>query len=116
MATDKTRTITLTGRPPVKIRESEWPVIAQADDSDDHVHPHQANRTWWIIVRRHADGRAIVYGGHESNWQGSRDRRAGNLLVAGENIADAIYRVVESLSANRIMAEDCIAGLPAEEI
>lgn len=73
MSTDttapKTRTITLTDRPPVKIHEDQWPVIAMgsAYDDDSSQPGNSPNREWTrqIRVRRHEDGRVIVYGVYE---------------------------------------------------
>ena len=83
-----TRTITLSNRQPVKIDEDNWPVIA---DAKDYVHDGQvecqANRksTWWIKVRQHKDGRAIVYAGYsyDTNWQGARslEHKHGDYLA-----------------------------------
>ena len=61
----KTLTITLTDRPPVKIIDADWPVIAHGSyDRHDGQVESEANRIWSlsIRVRRHADGRLIVYG------------------------------------------------------
>lgn len=131
-----TRTITLTGRPPVKIEEDHWPIVASAKSKDwDNTHECQANRTWnwWITVRQHEDGRAIVYAGYSysSQWQTERDyyHRAGRLLGAGSNdvdICDAIRRVCTEMAAAEAdadhtarwnsLAAECIADMPAEEL
>jgi hypothetical protein len=131
-----TRTITLTGRPPVKINEASWPVIAEASDKEfDNQYECQANQVseWSVRVRQHADGRAIVYARYsfESNFQNSRDYNAkrGILMPAGTShtaICDAIREVCDEISgaecggedANRwpTLAADCIADMPAEEL
>lgn len=110
----KTRTITLTDRPPVKINEAEWPVIAKGDWHEGRI-AAQANRSGWLRVRRHADGRAIVYGAYSTQWGGERDRRGGELLDKDADVAAAINRVAESVNAEECAA-DCIADLPPEEI
>jgi hypothetical protein len=118
-STPKQRTITLTGRPPVKIREDQWPVIARADWHDGGEHPSRANRSAFLRVRQHADGRALVYGGTSTNWQGERDLKAGALLTPSADIPAAIRRVAESLGhdgQHSALVQDCIADLPAEEI
>lgn len=129
----KTRTITLTGRRPVRIREDEWPIVAEGSyEWWDNAHRSQANRSVeiWLRVRQHADGRAIVYGGYDymTRWQGEegRDVRAGVLLEPGDDLVRVIARVGDQL-ADRIAGErgadrlqdvidECIADLPAEEI
>jgi hypothetical protein len=122
------RTITLSDRPPVRIDEDTWPVVGKADDKEwDNTYECQANQIWkWFLrVRQHDDGRAVVYAGydHSSNWQGSRDThcRHGQLLPAGSDM-DAICRAIKAVAArmdgehwDRI-AEECIADLPAEEL
>lgn len=131
-----TRTITLTGRPPVTIDESKWPLIASASDKDhDNQYEFQANRLrkWWIGVRQHADGRALVYGkySYTSRWEGERDRsyRAGVLLPKSSGldaICEAIGRVANDISTSGhdgdddmrwpTLAAECIADLPAETL
>lgn len=129
----KTRTITLTGRAPVKIVEAEWPVIAQGSyrDHDGQVEC-QANRTWKIEfrVRKHADGRAIVYAtyDHDTHFQNEacETNRVGVMIAAGDDIPAAISQVSAQLhlrvaddtqrrNINRAEA-DCVADLPAEVI
>jgi len=130
------RIITLTDRPPVKIREDEWPVIAHGVYSDhDNEFESQANRKWRcnVRVRQHADGRAIVYGiyDYDTAWRGERGfaAKSGALLGAGANLVDAINDVGRDLTNTALEANhegfvahiseavrDCIADLPAEEI
>lgn len=136
------RTITLTGRPPIKIDEDNWPTIASAADSEhDGQVECQANRksSWWIKVRQHEDGRAIVYAGYTytSNWQGARcyEAKRGVLLAIGEGegarpsdqqICDAIREVCEDIAGAEhhdgdearwpTLAAECIADMPAEEL
>jgi hypothetical protein len=124
----KTRTITLSDRPPVKIVEEEWPIIASAKYWDTQ-HESQANRTWSLRVRQHQqDGRTIVYGIRSTRFQGERGAAAGELLTPPEGaqikddewyvwdeIPAAIKRVAARCGCERI-ADDCIADLPAVEI
>jgi len=104
----------LTGRPPVTIEEDLWPVIASAKQWDNQ-YECQANRTWHLIVRQHADGRSLVYGVYTTQYQGERGARAGELIGAGDDIAAAVHRVAEACGCESI-AEECIADLPAVEI
>ncbi len=114
-AETKTRTITLTGRPPVKIREDEWPIVASAK-AWDNQYEFQANRTWRLTVRQHADGRAIVYGVCTSQWEGEHERRGGEILDAGADLAAAIVRVGADTQMPENIVRDCIANLPAEDL
>ena len=128
-------TITLTGRPPVKIKKEDWPVIAQASDNDRHGaqignEPNKED-TWTLKVRQHEDGRTIVYGtySYDTHYQGDslHDIRGGELLDPNCDVVEAIQRVASDL-ADRLNAEDlpgntfarlahqCIADLPAVEI
>jgi len=128
-----TRTITLTGRPSVKISEDDWPIVASVSERDwDGEHRCQANITWdwWIMVRQHTDGRVVVYGGYDfsTEYQGDRDyrARAGVYLDQPGTICQAIRDVCRELASAesdsdytarwRTMAARCIADLPAEEI
>lgn len=130
------RTITLTGRPPVKIDEDNWPVIASAaDEEHDGLVRCQANRlsNWSVKVRQHDDGRAIVYAtyGYSSNWQGARGYSAkrGVMLPAdcsAQDICNAIGSVCEDVAGAECdgddaarwttLAAECIADMPAEEL
>lgn len=124
----KTRTITLTDRAPVKIREEEWPEIAGAKDWDN-THESQTNRRWQLRVRQNReDGRTIVYGTYSSQWQSERGLAAGELLdpptgsvidpehwIVWDEIPAAIKRVAANCGCDRI-ADECIADLPAQEI
>ena len=114
---DKTRTITLTGRPPVTIKESAWPKIAGGRVHDGGEFDHQANRSGTLIVRQHADGRAIVYGIYVTCWQNERNKRAGELLDAGADLPAAIYRVADAIGYGETeLAESTIADLPPVEL
>ena len=137
-------TITLTGRPPVKIKKEDWPIYASADqDWHDGQIEAQANVTmhWAIKVRLHrAQKKAIVYGvfDYSSHWQeeGRPDIRAGHLVEA-DDVLDLIPQTIEQLAREmeeRVSATDdighgrpssgvfpqlaheCIADIPAVEI
>lgn len=132
--TTRTRTITLSNRPPVTIHESIWPVIAVASYHDwEGEHDFQSSRHWkgFVRVRQNADGRTIVYAKcwHESAWRKERgyEQYAGELLPAdasSQAIVEAIKRVHASidivddahLDSWRLLSEECIADLPAEEL
>lgn len=130
------RTITLTDRPPVTIEEDNWDVIAIASDNEhDGKVKSQANieSNWWIKVRQHDDGRAIVSASYSyrSNWQNARDYSAkrGIVLPATSDSA-AIIAAIKEVCADIATAEhhgdeadrwptlaaECIADLPAEEL
>ena len=129
----KMRTITLTDRPPVRIKEDQWPMIAHGRFKDwDNQYEFQANRTWQIDirVRRHADGRTIVYGlyDYDTHFQGEQCevRRVGVVLapdgdLPGE-IKEAAEQMIERVSDDgmhdhiRAAADACIADLPAQEL
>jgi hypothetical protein len=117
--TRKTRTITLTARPPVRIVEDDWPIIASASDYAGQVES-QASEEWGVYVRQHEDGRRIAYayrdrgtGGMPIEYRGSR---GGELLVAIDDIAAAIRRVGDQVGIPEHTIADCIADLPAEDL
>lgn len=134
----KKRTITLTDARPVTIREELWPVIAHASyDWHDGEVRCQANRTVGarIRVRRHADGRAIVYGTYtrSSNFRHDDEEgsgRAGRRLDATateDDVIAAIRRVTADLAETAWRAErdrreilalaaECIADLPPTDL
>jgi len=108
----RTKTITLTATAPVTINEDAWPVIADASDCDRRSIPSEANRTWTLSVRQHADGRSIVYGVGRSVFADENDRRGGQIVPAGGDVPEAIFTVAESLGFERHLADKCIADLP----
>jgi hypothetical protein len=67
--TKEKRTITLTGRPPIRIVVADWPVLADASgdswrDRGDQARYDQARHrgeldTYLLRVRQHADGRVV---------------------------------------------------------
>lgn len=133
-----TRTITLTSAIPVRIVDAEWPSIASAsaDWSDNPRIPCQANRSRkvWMRVRRHADGRTIVYSAAEYDSRYADDEsftvRAGVVLGANADVVSAIGEVHGDLAAaieaegdtegfERLLsraARETIADLPAETL
>ena len=112
----KARTITLSNHAPVRIHEAEWPILSFTRDEETEG---QESSRWWLTVRRHKDGRCIVY----ARFEVTREDRAapdklvgGELLSKGENVAAAVRRVGEECHCTTVMIARCIAGLPAEEI
>lgn len=119
----KLRTITLTDRNPVKIRESEWPMIAYGDERPGSFiagtpRPDDETDRYTIRVRQHADGRVLVYGVIDAAtaWTGTQDWRGGELLAKGGDVAAAIKRVGADAGMPESVVRECLADLPAEEI
>lgn len=112
----KTRIITLTDRPPIKIVESDWPVIACATDDSGGGRAQGEMDAYHLRVRQHADGRTIVYGVLDAAtaWTGTVNRHGGELLAAGDAVADAIRRVGEDCRLPENVIRACIAALPPE--
>ena len=111
----ETLTITLTARAPVEIRKEAWPIVASASEHDGKVEC-QANGTWRLNVRRHKDGRAIIYGVHTPSWQSESDRRGGRIVAADADIPAEIKAVAAYLEFPERLADECIADLPAEPL
>lgn len=126
----KSRTITLTGRRPVKIREDEWPIIASAAGDSYHGDPGRYRQAemrgeideYRLIVRQRADGRALVYGiltAANAAWgqpAGGEWYRGGELLTESADIPAAIGRVGEDCHLPESVIRACIADLPAEDL
>ena len=125
----KRRTITLTGRRPVKIIEADWPKISSAQDDSygggDYARHQQALGQgecdqYWLVVRQHADGRALVYAVLDaagSEWHApacGESYRGGEMLDAGADLAEAVQRVGDAAGLPAELIRDCIADLPAE--
>lgn len=110
-------TISMTDRPPVKIRRADWPLVASAKQHDGGRGLEcQANRQWAIYVRQHADGRSLVSGAHSSRWQGEPDGYGGEIVEPGGDVPAAIRRIGERIGAGDSTIDRCIADLPAVEL
>lgn len=128
MAESEFRTITLTNRAPVRIKTADWPIVAKADGDSwnegvDHARHQQARMqneldTYTLHVRRHKDGRAVVYGRFDAaviatpseSWAG------GEVLAKNDDVAQAIRRVGESGGIPDAVIRECTADLPAENL
>jgi hypothetical protein len=132
---DRTSTITLTGRPPVRVSDDNWPVIAfGTSEYYNSEYREDATRDYdaWISVRQHDDGRAVVYGTFvfRTKYRNEDDVviNAGNTVAPGQNIAQAISRVgfdirdrlrrenEDSLRVIREAVDECIADLPPDDL
>lgn len=110
------RTITLTNRPPVRIRDADWPEVARAGWAGDSRTPRNLRAS--LRVRAHADGRHLVFGVSDSN----RGVDGGELLDArGEQdeatwivavLIPAIARVAGTIGRPELR-HDIVAELPA---
>jgi hypothetical protein len=135
-------TITLTGRPPVKIKKEDWPIVASAGEEwhDGQVEAQANTRQSWTLKVRLNKNRAIVYGvySYQSQWQQDsslRDVRGGELIEEGDAtvgmIPAAIARVGAALAARldepshgcidtrdvfTQLVHECTADLPAVEM
>lgn len=104
----KSRTITLSNAPPVRIQDAQWPIIAQTD-ADDELGGRR-----WLKVRQHADSRAIVYGGYDPH--AAKPIRGGRLVEANGDIAHAVSVVAAEIGGTQELARDAIAALPVVEL
>lgn len=80
--------VRLTNLPPVMIDKADWPCIACAEEWPGE-HKFQANQVWEVEVRRHADGRTLIFGTYDTNLQGGHSAYAGYLEPAGTSPAYA---------------------------
>ena len=126
MSESKNRTITMTERAPVRICDDEWPVIASASEIHEcGQHGQNGKVQWTVRVRRHKDGRALIYGTTSGACQ-CRDYTtdtpdAGRLLGVGVHIVDAVTEVAGAIlpadyGSARGLAQGVMADLPAEVI
>jgi len=109
-----TLTITLTSRPPVTITRVDWSIIASA--SGNVQHGDERSR-YDLFVRRHQDGRSIVYG---LRIRDGRKIRSGLFLASDAGLLAGIARVALDVTGIEADAQElarvCIARLPAERL
>lgn len=123
------KTIRLTGRPPVKIDSYAWRIIGSATGNDAGGAPGANDDgradSWSLAVRRHADGRVLVYGALIPGWASrAADAWFGGQLMGlpgnGGVSTAAICAAVEKVGAEgrvpRRTIRECLASLPAEAI
>jgi hypothetical protein len=99
--------IPLSERRPVTITPADWPIVASAEDGEQGE----------ITVRRHADGRVLVY-----CERPSIERRGGFLLNAislsgdpEQDLLRSIRRCAGIIDADEL-GDSCIAAMAPEEI
>ena len=108
--------IKLTDRKPVKISEKRWPIVAGIEDWDASqlgLAWHEVSRSWWLRVRKHADGRFLVYGSWDSALPNERTRWGGYRLGAGADIVATIYELTEELGLSECTADQVARELGA---
>ena len=143
---NKKRTITLTNSRPVRISDSDWPILASSDwtEHDGQVQCQANRQTWaWINVRQHVDGRTLVYSGYDYSThfcnESDKTYRGGVMVTptedeypiasrtadndwTGERVIAAICSVGEQAIEHTECDEfwrlinECIADLPAEDL
>lgn len=115
-------TITLTGRPPVRITTANWGILASVHRYEGE-HDYQSNRHWRLTVRENeAEDRIIVYGSYDTAWRTEHGRRRGVMVdqdpqgESREEAIEAIYLVAKQMEFDEAIAEECIADLAAVEV
>lgn len=104
-------TIHLTGRQPVRIRPEEWPTIARAEWSSGD-RPETSEERAYVRVRRHADGRTIVFG---LRARGKQEHMVGFLLEGAEvGVAGVTQAIKNAAAMVGIEPQDVFDDLPPE--
>jgi hypothetical protein len=124
--------IRLTDRRPVSINMDEWPVIGHATGDDCQIiDPARRNQAlehgeadeYEITVRRHADGRHLIYATITRSVLKAADHDpdahtySGELMDAEDTeLEAAIQHQAGMLGIPASVSDDCISSLPAEEL
>jgi predicted nucleotide-binding protein len=117
--------IVLTDRPPVEVREDEWPLVAKARgdsfgvDGDENLRQQALHNgqchSYALKVRKHKVGDWIVYGKRAGAY-GSEDYNEGESLKSGADVSAAIRRTGKNCRMPDRIVRACIADLPAEQL
>ena len=130
------RTITLTGKPPVRLEDDNWPLLASASDKAfEGEYEFQSFRkaNWFVGVRQHDDGRTIVYAiyNYETAYCGERNYSAKRGVLIAEKPDDdeicvTIANICEDIATCEhrdgdesrwdTLRDECIANLPAVDL
>lgn len=92
---NSTVTINLTGRPPVRINEANWPIVASGEANNSR--------------------NGIVYGTYDTRWQGEHGHHAGELLQPGDDVPNAVQRIAGDLWGDGL-AQAVLDDLAPEEL
>ena len=87
--TEKRIVINMTGRRPVSVIDSEWPIVAHAEYFSGPS-PEESVVAGWLTVRRRGQGRTLVFG---SSTVGDQ----GELIPTGVNAERAIRHIATEL-------------------
>ena len=152
-------TIHLTARPPVRIKESDWPILAQAAMPLYRIYSHGPSlfnavkasleapvmnaydpelekqvryvhilRRVQLTVRRHADGRILLYGLRtkaDAQENSLADELGGELLASDKALKDALMKNANAFiamcgggceNAPRKLAEAVLSQLPPKNL
>lgn len=152
-------TIHLTARPPVRIKESDWPILAQAAMPLYRIYSHGPSlfnavkasleapvmnaydpelekqvryvhilRRVQLTVRRHADGRILLYGlrtKEDAQENSLADELGGELLASDKTLKDALMKNAKAFidmcgggceDAPRKLVEAVLAQLPPKNV
>jgi len=90
-----TMRIHLTDRPPIEINQGAWPIIAQAYDSfyDPSFFKFDTMADWFVAVRRHSNGQALIYGWHQ--YIPRRKEPYPNITIAAGTLLEGRPSVIE---------------------
>ncbi len=110
-----TLTIPITDGAPVRIVESDWPLVAQASgewhDPDEY---DSRKREYELSVRQHEDGRMIVYAKLDPPKAG-QPGRAG-LVDPPEDLTETVRKVGRDVGLPNHAIQECLADLPPVEL
>jgi len=151
-------TVHLTARPPVRIRETDWPILAQAvmplyrialcqseltlfnaikasleectETEDGIIYPGYVQTLFRVqlTVRRHADGRILLYGlriKKETQENSLADELGGELLISDKALKDALMENAKAFismcgggceDAPQKLVEEILSQLPPKNV
>lgn len=99
------RTIQMSGRAPVRIETKEWPVVVQSGTEGSYR---------YLVVRRHLDGRTLVYG---------RTSEFGVAFMAGYLVktpeAEPLFKAVQKVASeisSLSLGQEILAQFPPESL
>lgn len=110
-------TIKMSDRPAIRIVDADWPMLAKTSLAVRHG---GAIDHYSIRVRRHADGRHLVYGEVVgASETGTESASAGRLVVQVGDVLAAIRGIAGEISGGTVydsLVSGVIANIPPEEI
>jgi hypothetical protein len=105
-------TVKLADGSTMEATDSEWPEVCSPTVTKTLAPSHVGQK---LTVRKHADGRYLVYGSLELRRHDDKqhDGSGGIIVLPGGNVASVIAQVARDMQLDELLVEGCLKQLNA---